>query len=184
VSGWDFFIFSALLWLSITLLVVVAAVLFAAIGGRQLTGAGNLIRERPLGSAVAALIAGLTLPLLAVLAIVTLIGIPLGITMLVVLLPVMLLLGHIVAGTKLGAVLLDAVKRPTAAEHPYLAAALGVLLLQLFTLVPFVGGLVAFLAGLLGTGALVLYALRAWRGTGGAAVPAGSPPMPAPEPAD
>jgi hypothetical protein len=183
VSGWDLLVFSTLLWLSITVLVVVAALLFAAVGGRQLTEAGNLISERPLGSILAALIGGLALPFLAVLALVTVIGIPLGITILLVLMPVMLLLGHIVAGTKLGALLLHGFKRPAADDHPYLATVLGVLLLQLFFLVPFVGGLVAFVAGLLGTGALVLYALRAWRGTGGAAVPTASPPVVAPEPA-
>jgi hypothetical protein len=51
------------------------------------------------------------------------------------------------------------------AEHPYAAAAIGLLILQLVAIVPFFGWVVVGLAGLWGAGGIALVAWRAARGT-------------------
>lgn len=162
-SGWDVAMFSAYLWTSMTVLVLVAGLLFAAIGARQLKAAGAMISERTGGTILAALIVGIGLPVVAVALMVTLVGIPLGVGLFLFLLPALWFLGYIVAGTKLGATIVDRA-RPQTGEHPYLAAVVGLLVLQLVQLAPFIGWLTTFLAGVIGTGALAYYAWTSWRG--------------------
>lgn len=164
-SGWDFFVFSIYLWVSLTIVILIAGLIFAGVGGRQLTGSGNLITQQTGGTIAAAIIVGIALPLLAVIAMLTILGIPLGLGLLLMLGPALWFLGYLVAGTKVGAVIL----RREQELHPYLPALLGLILLQVIGLIPFVGGLISFVAGILGTGALVLYAWNAWRGPGTAA---------------
>ncbi len=164
-SGWDFFLFSIYLWISLTIVILIAGLIFAAVGGRQLTGSANLISNQTGGTILAAIIVGIGIPILAVLAMLTILGIPLGLGLLIFLIPALWFFGYLVAGTKIGAVILRQQDNP----HPYLAVVLGLILLQLIGLIPFIGGFIAFIAGILGTGALVLYAWNAWRGPGTAA---------------
>jgi len=164
-SGWDFLLFSIYLWISLTIVILIAGLVFAAVGGRQLIGSANLITDQTGGTILAAIIVGIGIPILAVVAMLTILGIPLGLGLLIFLIPALWFFGYLVAGTKIGAVIL---RRP-AAEHPYLPALLGLILLQVIGLIPFIGGLISFIAGILGTGALVLYAWNAWRGPGTAA---------------
>ncbi len=159
-SGWELFAFSVYLWISGTIALIVAGLIFAAVGGRQLVRSGNLISQQPGATILAALIVGIGIPLVTVVAFASILGIPLGLGMLFFLIPALWFFGYLVAGTKLGLMIL----RPRAVNHPYLAAALGLLVLQAIGLVPFVGGFVDFVAGILGTGALVLLGWHAWRG--------------------
>jgi hypothetical protein len=154
---------SILLWVAMTLAVVVAGLIFAAVGGRQLTGASNLLTERVGESIVATLALWIGAPILAVVAIVTLIGIPLGIGLLIFVLPALFFLGYIVVGTRLGTLVLGSIQRPPG-DHPYLAALIGIVSLQIAVLVPVVGWLVFLIAGLWGAGGLAYYAFRAARG--------------------
>jgi hypothetical protein len=156
-------IFSALLWLALTIVVIVADVLFALIGGRQLNTATDVMTGEPVNAILGAVFFWVGVPLLAILAMITVIGIPLGLGMLLFLLPAFGFLGYIVAATRLGVALVSRGGRE-AGDRPVLAAALGALLLQLLLLVPFLGALVAFIAALWGTGAL---AYVAFRGAGG-----------------
>jgi cytoskeletal protein CcmA (bactofilin family) len=168
-SGWELFAFSAYLWISFTIALIVAGLIFAAVGGRQLMAAGDLM-SRQTGSAIlAAVIVGIGIPIVAVIAMATVLGIPLGLGLLLFLIPALWFFGYLVAGAKIGVTIL----RQQSSEHPYLATTLGIILLQAISLVPFLGGLVAFLAGIFGTGALVLLAWNGWRGpTRGTEVPA------------
>ncbi len=159
-SAWEFFAFSVYLWIAGTIAIVVAGLVFAAVGGRQLTGAGNLISRKPGATILSAVIAGIGVPLLAVLAFATVLGIPLGLGLLLFLIPALWFFGYLVAGTKLGAAIL----RQEASNHPYLASVVGLVLLQAIGLIPFLGGAVGLVAGILGVGALVLLAWHAWRG--------------------
>ena len=161
-SSWELFAFSVFLWISMTIAIIVAGLIFAAVGGRQLTTAGNLIVQQPGATILAALIVGIGVPIVAVVAMATVLGIPLGIGLLLFLVPALWFFGYLVAGTKLGAVIL----RQQASNHPYLAAALGLILLQAIGLIPFLGGFVGFVAGIVGTGAFVLLGWHAWRGPG------------------
>src|SRR5690606_42076993 len=78
------------------------------------------------------------------------------------------LLGYVVAGAWLGGLIVgrgrDGEAPPT--DRPYRAVLVGVLILQVALIVPFVGGLVLLIATQLGAGAL---AYRVWRRVRGAA---------------
>lgn len=151
-------------WLSISLAVVLAALAFAAFGGRQLASASDLFSTQPGQTALAAVLVGIGLPVLAVLIMVTVVGIPFGIGLLVFLLPALAFLGYLVSGTAIGAALVKAPGGKESPSHPYAAAIVGVVILQLVGLVPVLGGLVTILATLAGAGALAVLAWRGWRG--------------------
>jgi hypothetical protein len=152
------------IWVSMTVAVVGAGLLFAAFGGRQLRGAAGMVTGQVGPTLLTALIVWIAIPIVAVLTMVTVIGIPFGIGVLVFLLPALWFLGYLVAGAAVG---MPIVKATTAegTEHPYLQVFVGLLILQVIALVPFVGGTVAFFAGIVGAGALVYRAFTAWRGT-------------------
>jgi hypothetical protein len=146
-------------WLSASVFVIACGLLFAALAGRQLAGAAGVLLARPGGSALTAVVVWIAVPVLAVVAFITVIGIPLGLTLLIVVLPALWFLGYLIAGAGLGALLTRARRTIGSADRPYAAVALGLLLLQLLGFVPWIGGFVVFLAGLWGAGAL---ALRSW----------------------
>src|SRR5690606_23101728 len=178
-----------------TLMLVLAGLLFAAAGGRQLDEAAALLLRRFGPVVVTTLVLIAAVPILAIFAFLTVIGIPVGIALLVALVPALGLAGYLVAAMALGDVVLrrlgrgrreapaeraarveagparEAVApaaagepaRAPAAVHPYREIALGVVLLQLILLIPFLGFLLVVLAAHLGAGALVYRAWLVWR---------------------
>src|SRR5215211_4790359 len=82
IAAWESFSvgrgFFWFLWFSATVLVLVAGLLFAATGGRQLTEAATMIRSAPGPTLLATLLTWIVLPVAAVLAFITLVGIPVG----------------------------------------------------------------------------------------------------------
>jgi hypothetical protein len=157
---------SIIAWIGLTILFVVVALAWAALGGRQLSGVAGSLAARPELAVVWALIFWIAGPLVAVVAMITVIGLPLGLATLLVLLPLLWTLGYVVAGTRLGFFIDDLRGAQTDLEHPYLAAVVGVAILQLIGLLPWVGGVVVLLAGLLGAGAIVALAWRRFRAPG------------------
>ncbi len=168
-------------WLSMTVAVVLAGLIFAAIGGSQLTRAADALTADAAMSILAAVVIWIGVPLLAVLAVVTLVGIPFALGVLLMVLPALWFLGYIVAGTRIGlAITRRGVADPDATVvHPYLASLVGLLILQVVALIPVIGWLIAILAGLYGAGGLALIAVRGFRGGGTRRAP--SEPAPAPE---
>ncbi len=177
--GWWSWAFPIFFWFGATVAVVLSALIFAAVGGRQLSDAGDLLTRQPGWSILTAVLTWVGIPLVAVLVIITVIGIPFGIGMLVFLLPALLFLGYLVTGTRVGALI---IRRGAAEEgRPYLAAVVGMLVFQLLALVPVLGFLLALLAALWGSGGLVLLAWRGATGRPGAPpAPAAAAPPPAP----
>lgn len=153
--GWAGAVFSVAVWLGVLALMIAAAIVYAYVGGRQLTATGDLMRERWLASIVTGLVLFAVLPVLAVLAVVTIIGIPLGGAILLVVMPALWTLGYLAAATWFGRMLTRALGRPDRLERPLLAAVLGVVVLQFVGLIPALGPLVVVLAGIVGAGALV-----------------------------
>jgi hypothetical protein len=151
---------SIVAWLGMTLLFIVVALGWAAIGGRQLSEIAGLLGARPGLAAVAAVIFWIAVPLLAFVAFVTVIGIPIGITLLLVVLPLLWGLGYVTTATRLGFFLADLRRTTPDLDHPYLEAVLGVVIFQLIGLIPILGGIVVALAGLFGAGAIVVHAWR------------------------
>ena len=150
---------SLIAWLGVTLLVVLVALAWAAVGGRQLSAIAGLLGARPGLAAGAAVIFWIATPVVAFVAFVTVIGIPVGITLLIVM-PLIWGLGYVATGTRLGFFLADLRHRTPDLAHPYLEAALGVVIFQLIGLIPILGGIVVALAGLFGVGAIVVHAWR------------------------
>jgi hypothetical protein len=134
---------------------------FAAVAGRQLEEAAASLTARPGQTILAAFIVAIGLPVLAVIAMVTVIGLPLGLGMLTFLLPALAFLGYIVAGAWLGRLVLGRAGRAT--HHPYLEVFLGLLILQVVVFVPFLGLGALVLLSLWGTGGLAYLAWRAVR---------------------
>jgi cytoskeletal protein CcmA (bactofilin family) len=151
---------SLIAWLGITLLVVVVALAWAAVGGSQLSAIAGLLGARPGLAAGAAVIFWIAVPIVAFVAFVTVIGIPLGIALLLVVVPLLWGLGYVTTGTRLGFFLADLRHTTPNLARPYLQAVLGVVVLQLIGLIPIVGGIVIALAGLFGAGAIVVHAWR------------------------
>ena len=151
---------SFIAWLGMTLLFVLVALGWAAVGGRQLSHVAGLLGARPGLAAVAAVIFWVAVPVVAFVAFVTVIGIPIGITLLVLVLPLLWGLGYVTTGTRLGFFLADLRRTTPDLARPYLEAVLGVVIFQLIGLIPIVGGIVIALAGLFGAGAIVVHIWR------------------------
>jgi cytoskeletal protein CcmA (bactofilin family) len=157
---------SFIAWLGMTLLFVVVALGWAAVGGRQLSDVAGLLGARPGLAAAAAVIFWIVVPIVAVMAFFTVIGIPIGITLLLVVLPLLWGLGYVTTGTRLGFFLSDLRHTTPNLAHPYREAVFGVAIFQLIGLIPVVGGIVVALAGLLGAGAIVVHLWRRTRASG------------------
>ncbi|EYF06977.1 polymer-forming cytoskeletal protein [Chondromyces apiculatus] len=155
--GWFF-------WLSVSAFVVACGLLFAAVGGRQLASAASMLSARPGGAGVAALALWIGLPALGTLALFSVVGIPIGVALLLFALPVLWFLGYLVAGVGVGVLIVGWRGAPRPVDHPYAAAALGLLVLQLVSFIPWIGTLLALAAGLWGAGALVLRSVRMMQG--------------------
>ena len=146
---------------------VVAGLALAALAAKQIREAEALIRNEPGPVLIAGLIAMIVFPLAAVAALFTVIGAPVGIGLLVVVWPAVALIGYLVAGIFIGEWVLERLRGPQRTERPYLAAVVGVLILQVIGFIPLVGAI----ASLFGFGAVVLLAWRTFRGEGAAAAP-------------
>jgi hypothetical protein len=150
-------------WLGMTLLFVLVALGWAAIGGRQLSDVAGLLGARPGLATVAAVLFWIVVPIIAVMVFFTVIGIPIGITLLVVVLPLLWGLGYVTTSTRLGFFVADLRRATPNLAHPYLEAVLGVVIFQVIWLIPIVGGIFIALAGLLGAGAIVVHLWRRTR---------------------
>lgn len=144
--------FSVAFWIGTAIVTVLVGLAFVALAGRLLARSTETIMERPLESGVTGFATWVVLPILAIVAFVSLIGIPVGLAIVLVVIPLLALLGYIVAAFFVGT-WLAALAKIEAGR--YLVVVAGVIALQLLGLVPWLGGLVVFVATMLGTGALL-----------------------------
>jgi hypothetical protein len=153
-----------LFWLGMTLTLVVTGLVFATLATRSLIESAGMIAAATGPTLLTALLLWIGLPALAFLAFLTVIGIPLGFTILFFVIPALTAIGYLVTGTAVGRLVMRRRRTPPDAigvvhEPLYAEVTSGVLILQIIGFIPGLGGLVIILAGLLGAGAL-LY--RAW----------------------
>jgi hypothetical protein len=154
---------------------LLAGLLLAGLASRQVRAAERVISEEPLPVFVIGLVAAIAIPVLAIVALITIVGAPLGLGILFGILPALAFVGFLVAAIYLGEELLGTRKEPMA-ERPYRAALVGIVILQVVGIVPFVGGLVTAVASILGVGAILLLCWRTLRsGTSQTAAPQGHP---------
>jgi cytoskeletal protein CcmA (bactofilin family) len=147
-------------WVWSTGLIILAAVIAAALPGASNRMALEL-RERPWITPLLGLLALTTIPLAAVLVMITIIGIPIGVLALVGYV-FLLLLGYVWVAVVVSGMLLDRVKPATAARTAWHAgaAALAMLVLAILVRVPFVGGFFKLAALAVGVGMIVAAVLR------------------------
>jgi hypothetical protein len=145
-------------WLALTVSVFVLGLLFLALAPRAARAGVEVARTRAGPSIAWGLAMAIGLPIVSVLVLFTLVGIPLG---LMGLLSLALLygLGYALAALFLGRTM---VKEP---RGPVLAFFLGLLILRVVDLIPVLGNLVTFAATVFGLGALTVAAWRAARGS-------------------
>ncbi len=145
--------------LGFALVTIVAGLALAALAARQVRTAESLITHEP-GQTLLVGIAGLVvIPLVAILAMITIVGAPLGFAILLMVWPAAAFAGYLIAGIWIGDWLLRRGATEPLPERPYAAAVVGLIVLQVIGLVPFVGAI----ASLLGFGAVLLMAWRTFR---------------------
>ena len=143
-------------WVAVTISVLVLGLLLLALAPRAMAAALAVARTE-IGPSIAwGLAIAIGLPVVSVLVMFSLVGIPLGLLGLLSL-GLIFTLGYVVGALAVGRLM---VKEPTSR---YLAFLAGFVVLRLVGLVPVIGGLVTFVAFLYGLGALAIAGWRAAR---------------------
>ena len=150
-----------LVYVAFAISAIAAGLALAGLAARQVRDAGALISREPVMTFLAALAGIIGIALVGALAIVTVVGAPLGIGILVLVLPALMIAGYLVAGIWIGDRILGQVTPAVVRERPYLAALLGLAVLGVISVVPVIGGIVI----LVGFGAVVLLMWRTLRGS-------------------
>jgi hypothetical protein len=150
-GGWAARLSAALIFASVGL---VAGLLFLWLGRGAVEDAIDSLLERTGWSGLVGVGAVVLLPLAALLLTVTLVGAPLAIGLLLAL-PLFLLLGLAIAGFGVGEFILNRTGEPRSAGARVLMLLLGLVVLALATLIPWIGPFIGFVATLFGFGALM-----------------------------
>jgi cytoskeletal protein CcmA (bactofilin family) len=156
-------------WLAVSVSTLIVGALLVVLAPTALYAAERAVRER-LGATVAWGVGiAIGVPLLAVLALVTLVGIPFGIALLLAAIPV-LLVAYATSAWMVGRRVLR-----TRSTSPWVALFAGWVILRVVALIPVAGALVGLAATVVGLGAL---AVALWR-AGRPGAPAARPEAPA-----
>ena len=111
--------------LGLALVTIVSGLALAALAARQVRSAETLMNTEPVLTFVVGVAGLIVIPVVAILAMITIVGAPLGLAILLVVWPAAAVAGYLVAGIWIGEWLLERVgtrERPT---RPYLAAVVG-----------------------------------------------------------
>jgi hypothetical protein len=169
---------SIVLFIGLALAALAAALAVAAFAARQVRAVEALISRQPGQVLVAGIAGAVVLPVLAVLLVMTIIGAPIGLALLLVVLPAIAFLAWLVAAIWIGDWIVARLRGAPEPDRPYRAAVLGLVVLAAAGLIPFVTAI----ATLFGFGALLLTAWRVLRGgypAGAAVAGAGTAQPPA-----
>jgi hypothetical protein len=165
-----------LLFIGFAIATIVGGLVLAALASRQVRAAEALISHEA-GQVVLAAVAGIFLPILVIVGLfVTVVGAPLGVALLIGVWPVVALLGYLVAGIWIGDFILERTSSGFR-ERPYLAAVVGLVILQASSIFP----PIPMIASFVGYGAVLLLAWRTFRHERSGevlAMPSAAAPMP------
>ena len=139
-------------WIALTLSLLVFGLVLLLIAPRAGDAAVRTGREKTGIAFLTGLLAFFLLPVIAIGLCVTLIGLPLGITLLLLILP-LYAIGYLTTAHVLGSRIVK--------KGGILAFLAGIVILQLLALIPIVGGLIGFLATVFGLGVLLVTLFRA-----------------------
>jgi hypothetical protein len=154
-------------WLAVTVSTLLVGVLSLLLAPRMLAAAERSARARLWPAVGWGVLVAIAIPIVAVLALVTLVGIPFGVALLLALVPVMLV-AYVTSAWILGRRMLKE------GVSPWLALLAGWGVLRLLALIPVAGFLVGLVATVIGLGSLVV---ALWHARG-PAVPASAPEAP------
>jgi hypothetical protein len=157
LAGLVFFLGTAalLMWLGVALATLLAALALAGFASRQVRTAEAVISTEPLRAFLVGLAMVILPPLLLLLLAVTVVGLPLALSMMFFVWPALALAGYLVGAIWVGEWLLRLGGRP-AGERPYLAALIGVVICGLLGIIPIVSAVVS----IFGLGAITV---AGWR---------------------
>jgi len=155
LEWWSSPVFALIIWVLATIFLIVGGVIFTLASGQQFPVIAGAASRHIGKNLVFALLIWIGVPIVAVLIMFTIIGIPLGLVLILFVLPWLWWLGYTLVGARIGSFLLRPLLGGHSSALAVLATVLGILLLQLMTLLPYVGFLAIFLAGAYGSGALV-----------------------------
>lgn len=150
------------LWFTTTLAVLVAAMAVMWLSGSAIAAATDTLSSDKGFSVLTAGLLLLGLPAAAVASVITGVGFGVGVFIAFFAIPVLAFAGYVVIGHTLGRAVLGS--RWSGRERPYLAVTAGVLMLQVVTIIPIVGGLIVFVAAPVGAGALIFHVWTIRRG--------------------
>jgi hypothetical protein len=136
------------IWLAVTISTLVLGLVLLALFPRAADAVARTARARTGRAVLIGLLTFFLIPIVAFIALITIVGIPLGIGLLLAMLPI-----YSIAYTTSAFVVGRMVSKQGAR---ILAFIIGLVILRLLALVPFLGGLVWFLATILGLGALLV----------------------------
>jgi len=164
VAAFGVFIGAAMLvlWIGVGVATLLVGLLIAGLAAKQVRAATTLISREPGKTALVGLLSIILPPILGVLAMATLVGIPTGFGLLVVIWPAVAFIGYVVAAIWLGEWLLNRRADATPPDRPYGAAVVGLLVAFVIGFVP----LATAILSIFGLGAVVLAAWRTLRGGG------------------
>jgi hypothetical protein len=162
-------------WVGVGLATLISGLVLVTFAGRQVRQSTELIRRQPGMVTLLGVVSLLAIPLVAALAMATVIGIPMGLGIVVVVWPALAFLGYLVGATSIGEWLLSRRAGYRPADRPRTAAALGLVIAFVLGIIP----LVSVVISIIGTGAVIRAAWYTWRGERPADVVARPRPMPA-----
>jgi hypothetical protein len=152
---------AVLIWVALGILAALLLGLFPLLVGQSLQG----LRTRPWLSLLLGLALFFTTPAVAVVLLITVIGLPLGLVLLLLVYPLALLGGWLMGALFLGDWALGLVNRQAGRGMRFLFAFLGVAVLALLAAIPFLGGLICLVATSFGLGTLAHTLWQRYHGT-------------------
>lgn len=152
-----------LFWIGTALMLLLAGLALAAFAARQVRAAEAVISRDPLKAFVVGLLMIFVPPLLIVALALTIVGLPLALSLLLLIWPTLAFVGYLVAAIWLGEWLLARAGRTQPAERPYLGAFLGLIVAGVLGLIPIVGAVIS----IFGLGAVTVAGWRVLVGRSG-----------------
>ncbi|MEA2224590.1 MAG: hypothetical protein QOH83_2966 [Solirubrobacteraceae bacterium] len=140
------------LWLLFTVSLLLLGLVLLLLAPKAAVAVARTAKSKALVAAIVGLVAFFLIPVIAIAACVTVIGLPLGVVLLFSIVP-LYTIAYLSAALVLGRLIL---KKAT-----ILAFVAGLVILQLLVLIPIAGGLIGFLATVFGLGVLLVTLIRA-----------------------
>ena len=139
-------------WLAVGISIFVLGLLLLLLAPRAGDAVARTAKAKPLVSFGVGILVSILLPVIAVVALITLLGAPLGVILLLLLIPLGAI-GYATAALSIGRLIVKGARIP--------AFVVGLIILRLLALIPFAGGVIGFLATIFGLGVVFLALLRA-----------------------